>query len=568
MIPIINQFKKLQTIFSISYASLILLTIFFTISSFLDLISLGLIVPLVSYLIDPHKNYEEVLIVKYFISNNNFLIVSSIILIAVFFLKTIVSIINLYLIKKFSLTKYKNLQLKLFKIYQQMGYSSFITRNKIEYIRNIQELSKQSTICLEESIKLFSETIVLISILIFLLSTQFKSVIILAVILSANLYFYNLYFKKKLINYGKNQISKSKLILKIIQNTFDGFKEILILNKQNFFYTNLNRSINEKAKYDLLGSVIGNSPRFLLELIIVIFIISYFVIFNQYNYNRTQEILPIISVFAFAALRIIPSCGVIAKGITSINYHYHAIDKVYKDINNLTTKKKKIRFDKLRSIEFKNVSFNYPGSKNLIFNKLNFKFTKGKIIGIVGKNGSGKSTLVDLILGLLQPTKGHILINKKICVVDPSMWIGQISYMPQDNIFLNESIKTNITMSTDSNNLINGKIYKCLKMSDFLEFVSKLPKKINTTIGENGISLSGGQHKKLALSRLFYNNNSMLIMDEATNSLDKDSEKLVTNQIKNLKKNKTIIIISHKKESLKYCDLIFKITNKNLLSIK
>jgi len=568
MIPIINQFKKLQTIFSISYASLILLTIFFTISSFLDLISLSLIVPLVSYLIDPHKNYEEVLIVKYFISNSNFLIVSSIILIAVFFLKTIVSIINLYLIKKFSLTKYKNLQLKLFKIYQQMGYSSFITRNKNEYIRNIQELSKQSTICLEESIKLFSETIVLISILIFLLSTQFKSVIILVVILSANLYFYNLYFKKKLINYGKNQISKSKLILKIIQNTFDGFKEILILNKQNFFYTNLNRSINEKAKYDLLGSVIGSSPRFLLELIIVIFIISYFVIFNQYNYNRTQEILPIISVFAFAALRIIPSSGVIAKSITSINYHYHAIDKVYKDINNLTTKKKKIRFDKLRSIEFKNVSFNYPGSKNLIFNKLNFKFTKGKIIGIVGRNGSGKSTLVDLILGLLQPTKGHILINKKICVVDPSMWIGQISYMPQDNIFLNESIKTNITMSADSNNLINGKIYKCLKMSTFLEFVSKLPKKINTTIGENGISLSGGQYKKLALSRLFYNNNSMLIMDEATNSLDKDSEKLVTNQIKNLKKNKTIIIISHKKESLKYCDLIFKITNKNLLSIK
>jgi len=199
MIPIINQFKKLQTIFSISYASLILLTIFFTISSFLDLISLSLIVPLVSYLIDPHKNYEEVLIVKYFISNSNFLIVSSIILIAVFFLKTIVSIINLYLIKKFSLTKYKNLQLKLFKIYQQMEYSSFITKNKNEYIRNIQELSKQSTICLEESIKLFSETIVLISILIFLLSTQFKSVIILVVILSANLYFYNLYFKKNLL---------------------------------------------------------------------------------------------------------------------------------------------------------------------------------------------------------------------------------------------------------------------------------------------------------------------------------------------------------------------------------
>jgi hypothetical protein len=341
MIPIINQFKKLQTIFSISYSSLILLTIFFTFSSFLDLISLSLIVPLVSYLIDPYKNYEEILIVKYFISNSNFLIVSSIILIAVFFLKTIVSIINLYLIKKFSLTKYKNLQLKLFKIYQQMEYSSFITKNKNEYIRNIQELSKQSTICLEESIKLFSETIVLISILIFLLSTQFKSVIILAVILSLNLYFYNLYFKKKLISYGKNQISKSKLILKIIQNTFDGFKEILILNKQNFFYANINKSINEKAKYDLLGSVIGSSPRFLLELIIVIFIISYFIIFNQYNYNRTQEILPIISVFAFAALRIIPSSGVIAKSITSINYHYHAIDKVYKDINNLTTKKKK-----------------------------------------------------------------------------------------------------------------------------------------------------------------------------------------------------------------------------------
>jgi ABC-type bacteriocin/lantibiotic exporter with double-glycine peptidase domain len=568
MLQTANQFKKLQTIFSISYSSLILLTIFFTFSSLLDLISLSLIVPLVGYLINPSKVYEELLIVKYFITDSNFLIVSTIMLIVVFFLKTIVSIINLYLIKKFSLTKHKNLQLKLFQIYQQMEYSSFIKRNKNEYIRNIQELSKQSTICLEESIKLFSETIVLISILIFLLSTQFKSVIILTAILSANLYFYNLYFKKKLISYGKNQISKSKLILKIIQNTFDGFKEILILNKQNFFYTNINKSINEKARYDLLGSVIGSSPRFLLELIIVIFIISYFIIFNQYNYNKTQDIIPIISVFAFAALRIIPSSGVIAKSITSINYHYHAIDKVYKDINNLTTKKKRIRFDKLRSIEFKNVSFNYPGSKNLIFNKLNFKFTKGKIIGIVGRNGSGKSTLVDLILGLLKPIKGYILINKKVCSVDPSMWIGQISYMPQDNIFLNESIKTNITMNPNSSNYINAKIYECLRMSTFLEFVNKLPRKINTIIGENGISLSGGQYKKLALSRLFYNNSSMLIMDEATNSLDQDSEKLVTNEIKKLKKKKTVIIISHKKESLRYCDLIFKITNKKFFRIK
>ena len=269
-------------------------------------------------------------------------------------------------------------------------------------------------------------------------------------------------------------------------------------------------------------------------------IISYFIIFNQFNYNKTQDIIPIISVFAFAALRIIPSSGVIAKSITSINYHYHAIDKVYKDINNLTTKKKRIRFDKLRSIEFKNVSFNYPGSKNLIFNKLNFKFTKGKIIGIVGRNGSGKSTLVDLILGLLKPIKGYILINKKVCSVDPSMWIDQISYMPQDNIFLNESIKTNITMNLNSSNYINAKIYECLRMSTFLEFVNKLPRKINTIIGENGISLSGGQYKKLALSRLFYNNSSMLIMDEATNSLDQDSEKLVTNEIKKLKKKKLL----------------------------
>ena len=195
---------------------------------------------------------------------------------------------------------------------------------------------------------------------------------------------------------------------------------------------------------------------------------------------------------------------------------------------------------------------------------MNFSVNQNSCIGIIGESGSGKTTIADLLLGLLTPVQGKIFINDILIKDISSNLKGEIAYLPQEPIILDEDIKTNIALHADKKRIDYEKLNKALIRANLFNAIKKLPANIDTLIGEGGVRLSGGQNKRLALARAFYHGKNIVIMDEATSSLDIESENYIAEQIKELKGNLTIIIISHHQNILKYCDKIYKVENKKI----
>tara|TARA_B100000945_G_C20423960_1_gene619384 strand:- start:1068 stop:2816 length:1749 start_codon:yes stop_codon:yes gene_type:complete len=572
MISLFNQIRKILFVFDKNFLSFLPLIILFLFASFLELLSLGLIVPYIKFLIQPDPSlifgpFNFSILFNENITRQEFFIYFSLIFILIFFIKTFFIVLVRALISRFSLKNLKNLQVNLMTVYQNMNYKNFIEKNHSEYIRNIRELGAACMTCLEMGLRILSEIIVVIAIFIFLLFLQPIPLLIITSVIFLSYFFYSFYLKPKAIKYGKKKVEATKLIYQSVDESFKGFKEIKILGKLNFFKEFLRRGVDLVFKNDFKSSVIISSPRYFLELVIVIFIVLFLSTQIFFGANE-NDILPIIGVFAVAGLRIMPSTSIILNSILMIGYSQESLKIIYDDLKKLkidhSNKNKNFsEISTFQNIEFKNVNFGYPNAKNFVLTDINLKINKDECIGLIGDTGSGKTTFVDIILGFLSPSEGKILINEKEIKLKSSDWSNQISYLPQDHLIINDTLEKNITLSFDKN-INKVKLNNAINQSDLTKLIQELSDGVKTKIGEGGVRLSGGQYKKICLARLFYHEKQILILDEATNSLDKISEEKVMNNINVFKGKKTIILISHNHNTLKNCDRIFRVSNRNI----
>jgi len=219
-------------------------------------------------------------------------------------------------------------------------------------------------------------------------------------------------------------------------------------------------------------------------------------------------------------------------------------------------------------LKFKNVDFSYQNTGIHVLKNINFELKKNDCIGIMGRSGEGKTTFVDIMLGLLKPQNGEIIINDKLIDSFGSNFVGNIAYVPQEPIILDESIITNIALEIDKKKINYKKLNFAISQANLDKVIDNLPNKIETKIGDNGIRLSGGQNKRLALSRTFYHGKKIIVIDEATSALDFETESYIAEEIKRIKGKSTIVIISHNKNILKYCDSIYSIQNKTIKLLK
>ncbi len=578
MFFLIDIYKKVNFVFNKTYSSYIPFLLLFVLLTLLEIISIGLIIPYMNLIFNPELLFKYDLI-KNFIeidedfNAKNLIIPFSVIFGIIFILKTIFIIFVRAQIQKFSLGNQKNLQIELMQAYQNMEYVEFNKKKHSEYIRNIREFSANSMTCLEMGLRVTSELIVILAIITFLLFIEPIPLIIISLIILLSILIYNSYLKPMAVKWGKEKTDATKLIYQSVDDSFKGFKSIKSLGKQNFFSEFLKRGTNQVFKNDLKSSIIISSPRYFLELVLVIFLVAYLSI-NILNRGIDYNAFPTIVIFALAGLRILPSAAIISNGILMISYCNEALSIIYSDLKKYKIKKNDLIFDKQSSeknsilkkinfenfIEFKDVSFSYNYSKKVILNKVNFKLSKNEFIGIIGNTGSGKTTFVDILLGFLKPTEGKILVDSKEQDSFSLNYLGKVGYLPQENFIINDTLEANIALDYDKKKIDQKKIKNVLSFLELNNFVENLPHNTDTLVGENGIKLSGGQRQKVCLARLLYHEKEILVLDEATNAIDKAAEKSIIQSMK-LLKNKTIIIISHDYENLKFCDKLYKINN-------
>ncbi|MEK9613763.1 MAG: ATP-binding cassette domain-containing protein, partial [Flavobacteriaceae bacterium] len=280
------------------------------------------------------------------------------------------------------------------------------------------------------------------------------------------------------------------------------------------------------------------------------------------NGVKTTQIVTLLGVFVAAAFRMIPSINRILSALQNIKYYGATVNKIYDqiigfDFSKSNKNSKEFAFDK--EIKLEDIQFSYK--EKIILNSINLKIKKGTTIGIVGASGSGKSTLVDLINGLLKPTKGTITVDGIQIDEFIKSWQQTIGYVGQEIFLIDDTIKANIAFGMSDQEINMDSVYKALEAAQLSSFIDELELGIETKVGERGIQLSGGQKQRIGIARALYQNPSVLIFDEATASLDNETEKHVMNSIYNLKQDKTMIIIAHRISTLQDCDQVYEIKN-------
>ena len=290
-----------------------------------------------------------------------------------------------------------------------------------------------------------------------------------------------------------------------------------------------------------------------------------------------KKFIPIIALFSFAIFRIMPSINRILYNFTSLRYSDSVLHQLYStlknDINSSTKIKEHYNKNNLISnfnnqINLINISFKYTGKKNFILKNINLKIKKNSKIAIIGSSGNGKSTLLDLILGVLEPTSGHIFIDNKDIFKQSLNYQKLIGYIPQSIFLIDENIKNNICFATDKDRINKKNLQDAIKKSALYNFIMTLPEGLETMIGERGFRLSGGQLQRIGIARALYNDPDILILDEATSALDENTERDIIEDIFNKNFKKTIIFATHRKSIIKYCDYCYEIKDKNLIQIK
>ena len=352
---------------------------------------------------------------------------------------------------------------------------------------------------------------------------------------------------------------------KTINQSLGLIKETKILNRENFFFNSFSKITREIENIQFFNYLVVATPRLFLEVLALssVALICAVLIFMG---KSSEVILPIISLFAISVVRFIPGLNAITAALTSQRFAKPSFEILVKEINNIFPSEntnytagheKEINLKK--EIFINNVSFNYKSENKTILNNINMKIRKGTSVGIIGRSGSGKSTLVDIILGLLNPNNGKILVDGIDIKYNKHLWQKNIGYIPQDIYLLDDTIKNNIVFGVDDEKVNYQLLNESIKIAQLEKFIKYSKDELDTIVGNRGIKISGGEKQRIGIARALYNKPKLLIFDEATSALDIDNENKILEEIYDGLNDKTHIIISHRNNTVKYCDSIYVI---------
>jgi ATP-binding cassette subfamily C protein len=393
---------------------------------------------------------------------------------------------------------------------------------------------------------------------------------VLIILFATMLLGYDIFFKGRVKKYGEEGNKASNLTLKGIHEGMEGFKEIRVLGKEKYFYHAVDREVKKQALYDSKYQFLATIPRSLIELLMILFIVLIVIVAITTDQDL-KMLMPTLGLFSIASLRLFPFISTFANILIELRHSHDSIARLYNDVYKFRQKKHVgiINFEKeeglvFQDIQFDNVSFGYPETSAKILNKVSFKIKSGESIGIIGSSGSGKTTLIDLLTGLLSPSSGTIYYNGLPIIENLAQWRSQVSYIPQNIFLLDSTLKSNISWEPESQ-VDNDKIMKAIEQAQLSDLVKGLPNGLDTTLGERGMRVSGGQRQRIALARAFYNDRSVIIMDESTSALDNETEMEISNEIEMLKGSKTLIVIAHRLTTLKNCDRIYRLKDGRII---
>ena len=537
--------------------------------SVLELFSIGSLVPVFAYFTNQNLQVSKVP----FLDVNISLQILLYFVLFIFLVKNCLFILLQYISIKFRNKVTLRLVTSIYKSYLCKSYDFHMKNNSAILLRNVQEINSIDAIIMRIT-NFFSDLILFMVAIFFAILIKPLITLSILVILSLTLLVFYQTTVKNIRKYGVKDLDFNTLFLRNLLDGLHSFKEILLTGKQSYFINRNKFFKYEALKYKLKFNLVSIIPKPVLEILMVIVFI-YMIQFSSINsqFNLT-ETLPILLAIIFAVIKIMPGVlrifsnmqefkfmepqlKLIQSCMTSLNqdYYLNKDNKIFND--NLIFEDK---------IELSNISFEYSDKK--IIDRINLLIKKNTTTAIIGSSGSGKTTLLNLITGLLKPSSGCFYVDDIESDLNNNQWLNKIGYVFQNTHLLDVTIKENIAFGHDAQNIDLKRVNECINLSELDVYVQSLKSGLDTVVGEKGARISGGQMQRIGLARALYNNPEILILDEATSSLDQENQTRILDTLLKLKKNITIILVSHNEHPLKIADKIYKIDDSKLIQVK
>ena len=554
---------------------IIFLIVLLFIGMFFEILGLGSLLPVLSLIANPENLKEIPLLneISYFngLTYNYLVLVLLIGIGALYLIKTLFLSYLTFRQNRFLANISATISNNLFAKYLTQPYKFHINNNSSKLIKNLQTEVNLLGAFNFAVISLFVEAGLLFSILFTLILIEPLGAISVGLFLGVLAYFFYRISRRKLVQWGNEREKADGLITKTTLEGLGGIKDIKLLHVESFFISKFIQNQNLKSRVSSNSNTVAQLPRYYLELISV-FGLVLFIISMLYQNKDIPTLIATIGVFVAAVFRLMPSLNKILTAFQNIKYYSSSVDIVYSEFLNLQNKsldqeEKDLEVPKDK-IEIQNLSFSYNSDLKPILNEVNLEIKVGETIGIIGGSGEGKSTFVDLLNGLYKPTGGKILADNKKIQNNLYSWNKNIGYVAQDIFLIDDTVEQNITFGRDQDNIDYEALNYALKKAQLIDFVEGLAQGLKTKVGERGVQISGGQKQRIGMARALYNDPEILILDEATSSLDTKTEQALMEAIYSLKKKKTIIIVAHRMSTLTKCDRIFEIKNKKLIEQK
>ncbi len=476
---------------------------------------------------------------------------------------------------RFSWLRAYSISKKLLVHYLAKPYSFFLNVNTAELGANIlNEVSQFMKGVLHPFVEMGARLVVCVFIFALLLIIDPLLAIIVGVTLGSAYSMIFIYVRKKLIRIGKERIFHNKKQFIYINESLGGIKDIKVQRCEPFFLNAFSRHAFRVNYNQATHQIVSQIPRYALEVVAfggILLIILYFVLSNK----STEQTIPLMALYAFAGYRLMPALQKVFIGVTTVKFNSALLAKLHNELalDGKVEDLSKCWTEPVEDVPFtshvdlQGLDFTYPGSDVQILRNLNLTIKKGTTVGLVGTTGAGKTSMVDLILGLLEPDSGSLLVDGlKLDQENMRGWLANIGYVPQHIFLSDQSIKQNIALGIPEDMIDEEKLLKASKIANLHQFITnELEDGYDTLIGERGVRLSGGQRQRIGIARAMYHDPELLILDEATSSLDNVTEKGVMEAIHRLAGKKTIVIIAHRLTTLEACDVIHFLKQGSIL---
>jgi ABC-type multidrug transport system fused ATPase/permease subunit len=542
---------------------MLILTLGMTVAnSFLEILALAALLPLTNQLLGGETKSIQFLETLFpsDISDSSRLLLIVAVVIAVYIIKNSFSLLLVYVQQRFGAAIANRLTHRLFATYLTRPYRFHLEENSATLVRNIQENSASLlSYIIVPFLTIFTDASVAVAMLGLLIYLEPIGTVSTIAVFAAGTFLFLKFTRPVTQRWGTSRNTARAKAMKALLQGLGGVKEIKASGREDGFLEEHERQQRTSFRATYLFAVMQQLPRSVFEILAFLGVGS-LVLLVVLSGRPASDAVAVLAIFAAAAFRVLPSLTRITVSFQTLSFGRAPVLSVYQDLKEGPPPQQNQNFEsdlRFGSLELRGLSFTYESAHRPALDNLNISVAAGEYIGVIGSSGAGKSTLIDVLLGLLEATKGAVVVNGKTITHDTAQWQRIVGYVPQEIYLLDDTVRRNVALDIRDEMIDDAAVEEALRAAQLWDFVQTLPRGLETETGERGIRLSGGQRQRLGIARALYRRPQILVFDEATSALDSQTEHEVVEAIERLRGERTVIIVAHRLSTVRKCDRLY-----------